>query len=161
MIDQSHQYSMVGQSFVFSCVFVRSWTTKPSAVIISFHALSGVSVTKENIWILNSTFDFLFQMESWRKCGKSFDFIFATCLTCLFTICGKLEEKLFQIWYSNQFLYISISICFGSPRLFQFTLRIFPTVKDQFFPQNIPLITCIWIGFFITSFILFISEYSQ
>lgn len=36
MIDQIHQYSMVGQSFVFSCVFVRSWTTKPTAVIISF-----------------------------------------------------------------------------------------------------------------------------
>ena len=80
-------------------------------------------------------------------------------LTCLFTICGKLKEKLFQIWYSNQFHYISI--CFRSPRSFQFTLRIFPTVKEQFSPQNIPLITCIWIGFFITSFILFISEYSQ
>ena len=112
MIDQSHQYSMVGQSFVFSCVFVRNWTTKPSAVIISFHAFWGVSDTKEKMWILNSTVVLLFQMESWRKCGKSFDFIFATCLTCLFTICGKLEEKLLQIWYSNQFHYM-IFILFG------------------------------------------------
>ena len=50
MIDQIHQYSMVGQSFVFSCVFVRNWTTKPSAVIISFHAFSGVSVIQKKIY---------------------------------------------------------------------------------------------------------------
>ena len=34
----------------------------------------------------------------------------------------------------------------------------FSHLNSQVYPQNIPLITCIWIGFFLTSFVLFISE---
>ena len=28
-----------------------------------------------------------------------------------------------------------------------------------FSPQNVPVITCVWIGFFLTSFVIFIGEF--